>query len=42
MNEFQVMIRELRKKSSLSEDDFQKIVSSVKQPFDRVKVMNES
>ena len=42
MNEFQVLIREMRTKSGLSEDDFQKIVSSVKKPFDRVKVMNEA
>lgn len=42
MNEFQELIREMRTKSGLSEDDFQKIVSSVKKPFDRVKVMNEA
>jgi len=42
MNEFQIMIHELRTKSGLSEDDFQKIVSSIKQPFDRVQVMNNT
>lgn len=42
MNEFQIMIHELRTKSGLSEDDFQKIVSSIKQPFDRAQVMNNT
>lgn len=42
MNEFQALIREMRTKSGLSEDDFQKIVSSIKQPFDRVQVMNNT
>ena len=42
MNEFQKKIREVRTKSGLTEDDFQKIVSSIKQPFDRVQVMNNA
>lgn len=42
MNEFQELIREMRTKSGLSENDFQKIVSSVKKPFDRVQVMNDT
>ena len=42
MNEILEMIRTLKKKSGISDDEFKVIVASVGKPFDRVQIMNNA
>ena len=42
MNEILDMIRTVKKKSGLSDDEFKVIVASVGKPFDRMQIMNDT
>ena len=42
MNEILEMIRTLKKKSGISDDEFKAIVASVGKPFDRMQIMNDA